>query len=210
MKNVTLSQSNTLFTGITQSEINTNSINFGYYQVPLAIRNEKYPDEFKTLPSGQVLFPLIDDEVPLNLGDKIDYKDYISFSDDNGNTHFAIVNPVSRNVLQADNKYSKVKSVENGEVIPPPAGITNTSVIIPEISISSNSISNEISLSVQNTQILIPVIIPIIAIGSTYQFLDTDIPSNSTVQFNLVQYKGIFTKEIKLAAVNVRLASVDE
>ncbi|MCB0501661.1 MAG: hypothetical protein KDD32_03195 [Bacteroidetes bacterium] len=210
MKNVTLSQSNTLFTGITQSEINTTSVNFGYYQVPLAIRNEKYPDEFKTLPSGQVLFPLIDDEVPLHLGDKIDYKDYINFSDDNGNTHFAIVNPVSRNVLQTEGKYAKIGQSENGIVIPPPAGITNTSVTIPEISISSNSISNEISLSVQNTPILIPVIIPIVAIGSTYQFLDTVIPSNSTVQFNLVQYKGIFTKEIKLAAVNVRLASVDE
>ena len=210
MRNVIISQSNETFTGITQSPINTSDINFGYYQVPLNIRNEKYPDDFKSLPPEQLFFPLIDDEVALNLGDKIDYKDYINFTDSNGNNHFAIVNPVKRSVLQNDDKYKKISSIENGEILPPPSGRNaNIPVVIPKISISTDLLSNALSSSFNiNNEILIPVIVPIVLINSTYQFINTNIPTNSNVQFNLIQYKGIFKKEVKLAAVNIKLASI--
>ncbi|MEZ5023717.1 MAG: hypothetical protein R2728_10745 [Chitinophagales bacterium] len=209
MRNVIISQSNATFTGVTQSSIDTSNINFGYYQVPLDIRNEKYPDDFKSLPSEQLFFPLIDDEVPLNLGDKIDYKDYINFTDSNGDNHFAIVNPIKRSVLQNDDKYRKISSIENGEILPPPSvRNANIPVVIPKISTSAALLSNQLSSTINiNDNILIPVIIPIVLINSTYQFINTNIPPNSNVQFNLIQYKGIFKKEVKLAAVNIKLAS---
>ncbi|MEZ5007805.1 MAG: hypothetical protein R2753_06585 [Chitinophagales bacterium] len=209
MRNVIISQSNATFTGVTQSSIDTSNINFGYYQVPLDFRNEKYPDDFKSLPSEQLFFPLIDDEVPLNLGDKIDYKDYINFTDSNGDNHFAIVNPIKRSVLQNDDKYRKISSIENGEILPPPSvRNANIPVVIPKISTSAALLSNQLSSTINiNDNILIPVIIPIVLINSTYQFINTNIPPNSNVQFNLIQYKGIFKKEVKLAAVNIKLAS---
>jgi hypothetical protein len=109
MENVKIGQTQNTYTGILENNLDTTSENYGYYEVPLAIRNAHYPAPFPSLSSDHVKFAIIDDEMPLQLGDKIDYKDYLIVANSKGESRYAIVNPITRLALEQVTKYSGLR-----------------------------------------------------------------------------------------------------
>jgi hypothetical protein len=170
MDNVKIGQTQNTYTGILENNLDTTSENYGYYEVPLAIRNAHYPAPFPSLSSDHVKFAIIDDEMPLQLGDKIDYKDYLIIANSKGESRYAIVNPITRQALEQVTKYSGLRIKENGHVGPPLSSNNYRSsnvLTIPRISIQINTFNNALNeinlnaISSNNSNLSIPILIPI-------------------------------------------------
>jgi hypothetical protein len=170
MENVLIGQTQHTYTGILESKLDTTSENYGFYEVPLAIRNAHYPAPFPSLNSEHVKFAIIDDEMPLQLGDKIDYKDYLIVANSKVESRYAIVNPITRLALEQVTKYSGLRIKENGGVFPPLSSNNYRSsnvLTIPRISIQINTFNNalnEMNLSANtsnNSNQSIPILVPI-------------------------------------------------
>jgi hypothetical protein len=174
MENVKIGQTQNTYTGILENNLDTTSENYGYYEVPLAIRNAHYPAPFPSLSSDHVKFAIIDDEMPLQLGDKIDYKDYLIVANSKGENRYAIVNPITRLALEQVIKYNGLRIKENGGVFPPLSSNNYRSsnvLTIPRILIQINTFNNalnEMNLSAitsNNSNQSIPILIPILRIN---------------------------------------------
>jgi hypothetical protein len=170
MDNVKIGQTQNTYTGILENNLDTTSENYGYYEVPLAIRNAHYPAPFPSLSSDHVKFAIIDDEMPLQLGDKIDYKDYLIVANSKGENRYAIVNPITRLALEQVIKYNGLRIKENGHVGPPLSSNNYRSsnvLTIPRISIQINTFNNALNeinlnaISSNNSNLSIPILIPI-------------------------------------------------
>jgi hypothetical protein len=214
MENVIIGQTAIIYTGIAETKIDTTDEQYGYYQVPLDIRNAHYPAPFPSLANDHVKFALIDDEVPLALGDKIDYKDYIILTNKKGEIRFAIVNPITRAVLESNlPKYSGLRLKENGTVNPPPEPqeYNRSSILVsyqlPRILVQDeimNKAIHEINLKTASnftSEITIPFLIPIIRNKSgvfTYPILK--INAGNPVAFNVVAYHNALRNGINYVA----------
>jgi hypothetical protein len=174
MDNVKIGQTQNTYTGILENNLDTTSENYGYYEVPLAIRNAHYPAPFPSLSSDHVKFAIIDDEMPLQLGDKMDYKDYLIVANSKGENRYAIVNPITRLALEQVTKYSGLRiKLRMVQCFPPLSSnnyrSTSSNVLIIPRSFYTNhtpliTALNEINLnaiSSNNSNLSIPILIPI-------------------------------------------------
>lgn len=203
MNNVLIQQTSNYFTGTLTDPANTAASDYGYFGVPLNIRNTKYPPEFANLPSAQVHFSFVDDEVDVYLGSKIDHKDFIKYLDSNGSQTYSMVNTVTRYAIQHIRKYRGVTINENGTVNPPPGSGPQIKVIIPRISVTASDLASVDSKFAGNTNsILLPMIIPVININGTYLPQPTNIAIGTNVTFQVVVYEDLFRRGTRFAAVN--------
>jgi hypothetical protein len=171
MDNVKIGQTQNTYTGILENNLDTTSENYGYYEVPLAIRNAHYPAPFPSLSSDHVKFAIIDDEMPLQLGDKMDYKDYLIVANSKGENRYAIVNPITRLALEQVTKYSGLRIKLRMVHVGPPLSSNNyrssNVLTIPRISIQINTFNNALNeinlnaISSNNSNLSIPILIPI-------------------------------------------------
>lgn len=208
MDNVIIGQSTSSYTGTASSAINTSDLQYGYYTVPLAIRNAHYPPPFPSLPSAQVNFALIDDEIPLVLGDKIDYKDFVPVKNSAGKFNYCIVNPITTEALANDPKYRHLKTKENGGVGPTPAARTGQLVLeIPRLMVSNTDINagmmeiNGTTIPNLPSLVAVPIIILVVDNGSgVYEYPSVNLPVNSSISFKLIAYDNALRNGINLAA----------
>ncbi len=209
MDNVLIGQSTSSFNGTTASAVNTSDLQYGYYSVPLAIRNSYYPPPFPSLPSAQVNFALIDDEIPLALGDKIDYKDFIPVQNSAGKYNYCIVNPLTDSALDNDPKYKHLRKQENGGVSPALSNRRGGPLVleIPRIMVSSTDVNaammeiNGTTLPGLPSLVPIPIIILIVDNGSgVYEYPSVNIASSATISVKILAYDNALRTDINLAA----------
>ena len=175
--------------------------------MPLGIRNQHYPQDFQVLPNDHLNFAIIDDEVPLLLNEKVDYKDYIDV-EVGGQSHYVIVNPIPKTILENDARFANLKKQDNGQVSPTPSPIgdyralTSSSLNIPRL-VAQYSILGTTN-GRNSYPITLPVIIPVVK-GSdgVYDYPDTNKAAGTSVGFKLVTYLNVFRNGTKIAALLV-------